>query len=277
MIRPEIKTAALSIARGNGKSTLAGEFAAEALTPNSEFFRRGTESIIVAASLEQGRTVYKAARDIMRENMGMDSLGDDVELGTDDLGPDYRVNDSLTRILIRHKATKTVFQVRGANARGLMGLVKCPWVICDEPGSWKVTDGQLMWDAIDTAHGKPDSPMTAILIGTIAPSMTGWWPELLAQGSHGSRYIQLVQGNPDKWDDLRHVHTVNPLLSKFPEGREQLREERDEARSNTRLKARFTSYRLNIPTADETEVLLTVEDFKLATAREVAPAEGPAR
>ena len=38
VIRPEIKTAALSIARGNGKSTLAGEFAADALTPNSEFF-----------------------------------------------------------------------------------------------------------------------------------------------------------------------------------------------------------------------------------------------
>ena len=274
VLRPEIKTAALSIARGNGKSTLAGAFVAEALTPNSEFFRRGTESIIVAASLEQGRTVYKAARDIMRENMGMDRLGEDAELGTEDLGQDYKVNDSLTRILIRHKATKTVFQVRGANARGLMGLVKCPWVICDEPGAWKVKDGQLMWDAIDTAHGKPDSPMTAILIGTIAPSMTGWWPDLLAQGSRGSRYIQLVQGNPDKWDDLRHVRAVNPLLSQFPEGREQLREERDEARSNTRLKARFTSYRLNIPTADESEVLLTVEDFKLAAAREVAPATG---
>ena len=67
---------------------------------------------------------------------------------------------------------------------------------------------------------------------------------------------------------------MNPLFSKFSEGREQLREERAEARNDTRLKARFLSYRLNVPTADESEVLLTVEDFQLAAAREVAPATG---
>ena len=128
-----------------------------------------------------------------------------------------------------------------------MGLVKCPWVICDEPGSWKPMDGLLMWDAIDTAHGKPESVMTVILIGTIAPTMTGWWPELLERDSRGSRYVQLLQGNRERWDDLKHVHSVNPLFAKFPEGRAQLREERDEARNDTRLKARFLSYRLNVP------------------------------
>ena len=273
-IRPEVKTAALSIPRGNGKSTLAGHLVARALTPDDALFHRGTESIIVASSLEQGRIVYKAARDIMRENLGLDQLDDDIKVNASDLGPDYSCSDSLTRIRIVHKSSKTAVQVRGANARGLMGLVKCPWVICDEPGSWKPIDGLLMWDAIDTAHGKPESVMTVILIGTIAPTMTGWWPELLERGSRGSRYVQSLQGNRERWDDLQHVHTVNPLLAKFPEGRAQLREERDEARNDTRLKARFLSYRLNVPTADESEVLLTVEDFKLATARDVAPPTG---
>ena len=134
-LRPEVKTAALSLPRGNGKSTLAGHLVARALTPDDALFHRGTESIIVASSLEQGRIVYKAARDIMRENLGLDRLGDDIEVSGADLGPDYSVSDSLTRIRILHKRTKTAFQVRGANARGLMGLVKCPWVICDEPGS----------------------------------------------------------------------------------------------------------------------------------------------
>ena len=42
-------------------------------------------------------------------------------------------------------------------------------------------------------------------------------------------------------------------------------EERDQARGDSRLKARFLSYRLNIPSADESAILLTVDDWKLAT------------
>ena len=267
--RREITTAALSIARGNGKSTLAGYLCARIMTPNDPLFRPRTESVIVASSLEQGRTVYKAARDILRESLGLDALGDDADLDGDDLGPDYRVSDSLTKIRIQHKRTKTSVQVRGANARNLMGLVKCPWVICDEPGAWKVTDGQLMWDAIDTAHGKPGSPLTAILIGTIAPAHDGWWPELIASGSHGSRYVQSIQADRESWDMWPTIKKANPLMSTFPESRATLLEERDEGRKDTRLKARFLSFRLNIPTADESEMLLTVEDFDLVNARPV--------
>ena len=65
-----------------------------------------------------------------------------------------------------------------------------------------------------------------------------------------------------------------PADGHLAEFRKQLLEERDAARGDPRLKARFLSYRLNVPTADESEVLLTVEDFNLAVAREVAPATG---
>ena len=44
----------------------------------------------------------------------------------------------------------------------------------------------------------------------------------------------------------------------------------------TRLKARFLSFRLNVPSADESEILLTVDDWKLAEARpEGIPAGRP--
>ena len=55
-----------------------------------------------------------------------------------------------------------------------------------------------------------------------------------------------------------------------------LREERAEAKSDSRLKAQFLTYRLNSPTRDESEILLTVDDFKLALARPVGlPAGRP--
>ena len=50
--------------------------------------------------------------------------------------------------------------------------------------------------------------------------------------------------------------------------------ERDEAREDSRLKARFLSYRLNLPTADEAETLLTVEDWQRCLARPVPARQG---
>ena len=256
---PEFDTAALSISRGNGKSTLAGEIGTRLLTPGDSLFERGKESVIVAGSLEQGRIVFRVIRKIIEER-GQASK--------------YRFADSLTRIQITHKATKTAVMVRGANARNMMGLLDTPYVIGDEPGSWKVTDGELMWDAIATAQGKPGSSLKAVLIGTLAPARSGWWYELVERGSSASTYVQRLQGDRETWDRWPTILKANPLARIDATFRKKLLEERDEARSDTRLKARFLSYRLNLPTADESETLLTVEDWKIAMGRNVSSPDG---
>ena len=100
-----------------------------------------------------------------------------------------------------------------------------------------------MFDAILTAMGKPGSPMRAVFIGTLAPASGGWWHDLIEGGSHGSTYVQALQGNPEKWDQWAEIRRCNPLSS-YPELRKKLLEERDAARADSRLKARFLSYRL---------------------------------
>ena len=253
---PKVDTAVLSLPRGNGKSSLAGYLAARLLTPGDDLFRAGTESVVIAATLQQGRIVFRVARDI---------LGDDR---------DYRISDSLTSVQITHKSTKTVLQVRSSNAKGALGLLGTPFVICDEPGAWAVHEGQAMFDAITTAQGKPSSPLKAIFIGTLAPAQDGsWWPELIAAGSVGSTYVQALQGDAETWDKWSTIRKCNPL-STFPELRTKLLEERDAARRDTRLKSRFLSYRLNIPSRDESEMLLTVDDWAISEAREVQPRTG---
>ena len=256
---PEIDTCVLSLPRGNGKSTLAGHLAARILTPTDPLFRAGSESVIVAATLEQGRIVYRFARDI---------LGQD--------NPQYRFADSLTRIHITHKATKTALQVRGSNAKNVMGLTNCPYVLADEPGAWETNGGELMFDAIQTAQGKPGSPLTALYIGTLAPASSGWWPELVAGGSNGDTYVQVLQGNKDTWDSWQTIRKANPLTAIDAKFRKKLLSERDAARLDTRKKARFMSFRLNVPTGDESQILLTVEDFKIAQGRPAGlPADRP--
>ena len=254
--RPGIDTAALSLPRGNGKSWLAGELVARVLTPSHELFRPGTESVLCAASIEQARIVFRFARETL-EPTGA-----------------YRFLDSNTRIGILHKASNTRLRVIGSNGKTALGLVQCPWAICDEPGAWETNGGQLVHDAIETAKGKPGSPLKAVYIGTLAPARGGWWHDLVARGSHGSTYVQALQGAPERWDSWSEIRRCNPLVEISADFRAKLLEERDEARADTRLKARFLSYRLNIPTGDESTTLLTVENWQQICARPVATRDG---
>ena len=251
-----IDTAALSIPRGNGKTWLAAHLLTRALTPGDALHVPGSEYLLCAASIEQARLCFRFARTDLEPRGG------------------YRFLDSATRIGITHTATNTRLRVLSSNGKTAMGIVGCPLLVADEPGSWEVSGGQLMHDAIQTAQGKPGSRLRAIYIGTLAPAAAGWWHDLIADGSNGSTYVQALTGNRAKWDQWPEIRRCNPLTAISAEFRAKLLEERDKARRDTRLKARFLSYRLNLPTADESAVLLTVEDWERVCARDVGDAAG---
>ena len=253
---PGIDTAALSLPRGNGKTWLAAHLLTRALTPGDALYVEGDEVLLCASSIPQARLCFRFIRA--------------------DLEPtgEYRFIDSATRIGIRHLETGTTLRVLSSNGKTGMGIVGTSLLVADEPGSWEVVGGQLMADAIMTAQGKPGSAMRAVFIGTLAPAVSGWWHDLVAGGSHGSTYVQSLRGDPSKWDSWPEIRRVNPLTSISPEFRKKLLEERDAARGDTRLRARFQSYRLNLPSADESQVLLTVDDFERVCARPVPHREG---
>jgi len=242
--------AALSMPRGNGKSFLAAHLCAQVfptLEPHEEI-------ALAAASIEQGRIVFRFIRQM---------LGEDG----------YRYLDSATRCGITGPSGARL-RVLGSNGKTAMGLVNTPWVIADEPGAWEAVGGQLMADAILTAQGKPGSPLRAVFIGTLAPALSGWWHNLVTGEPQPNQYVQSLIGDRAKWDDWKEICRVNPLTRVSPEFRETLKRERAEARRDSRLKARFLSYRLNVPTADEAQVLLTVDEWNMALARDVAPRRG---
>ena len=253
---PGIDTAALSLPRGQGKSWLAAHLLGRVLTPGDDLFRPGTESVLCAGTLEQSRIVFRFLRATLEDRGG------------------YSFVDSANRISCSHAGTRTRLRVIGSNARGTFGLVGCPWLVADEPGAWEVRGGELLSDAIMTSMGKPNSPLRAIFIGTLAPSVSGWWHDLVDGGSHGSTFVQMLQGDPKTWDSWHTIRKANPLTAVSAELRAKLIQERDEARSDSRLKARFLSYRLNVPTADESSMLLDVEDWQRACVREVPPRDG---
>ena len=255
-LAPGIDTAALSLPRGNGKTWLASHVLSRCLDPEDELFVVGAEYLLCAGSIEQARLCFR----FIRSNL--EPTGE------------YRFIDSATRIGITHLSTFTRLRILSSNGKTAMGIVNCPVLVADEPGSWEVVGGTLMHDAIQTAQGKPGSPMKVVYIGTLAPAVSGWWHDLINDGSRGSVHVTALRGNTEKWDTWPEIRRCNPLVAVSSSFRRKLLEERDAARLDSRLKARFLSYRLNVPSGDESEMLLTVDDWERLVSRPVPERSG---
>ena len=256
-------TLALTLPRGEGKSTLAGEIGAMTFDEDSSLFMgRDHEVVVLAASLEQGRIVFNAT---------CDALGGKSELIKN---KDWSIADSLTRIHLKYKPLNLTLRVIASKAKTAMGLVNVPLVIADEPGSWEVTGGRLMYDAIQKAQGKVGSHLKSIYIGTLAPAVSGWWITLTERGTHGSTYVQALRGDPEKWDSPYEIKRCNPIKWVDAKSRRKLFEEREDARFDTAEKAAFLSYRLNIPSGDELTMLVGAGAFLDAVARKAPPRSG---
>ena len=147
-LAPGVDVAALSIPRGNGKSWLAAHLLTRCLSPGDSLHVHGSEYLLCAGSIEQARLCYRFIR---------------AELEPSGL---YRFIDSATRIGITHLTSNTRLRILSSNGKTAMGIVNCPLLVADEPGSWEVAGGMLMFAAIITALGKPGSPMKVVFIGS---------------------------------------------------------------------------------------------------------------
>ena len=253
---PQYDCCCLSLPRGNGKSTLAGFLLARAMTPGDRLFQAGKEHVLVSGSLEQARIVFRVMRDILEPLGG------------------YRWVDSTQRIGATHLATNSRLRVISSSAKHSFGLLGVGLAILDEPGALENVGGSLLADSLFTSVSKPDSPIKLVMIGTLAPSTSGWWHDVVEDGTNGSIFVMSLQGRRERWESMTEVNRVNPLAAISPTFKAKLREERDKARRDSRLKARFLSYRLNLPSMDESEVLLTVDDYETMTSRPVPERQG---
>ena len=255
---PRWRTVCASWPRGAGKTTAAGHVSACALTPGDPLFVPGGEIVLFAGSIEQCRLTYRQALGFLEPRLG-----------------EYRLVDSATRVAITHKESRTRLKAVGSNPKTSLGLVGVPLAILDEPAALHTIGGTALWDAVRTAQGKVGSPLKAILTGTLAPAAPdSWWPALVEGGTTGSTWVGLLQGRADRWDSWREIVRVNPLARHHREFADVLREERDAARRDSRLKGAFLSMRHNVPTGDESTMLLTVDDWERVCARPVPAREG---
>ena len=258
---PKYDTVAISGPRGLGKTFLAAHVLTRCMTPGDVLHEPGKTYILGAASIEQARLTYGFIREAL-EPTG-----------------EYRWIDGTTRLGATHLPTNTKLRAISSNAKTSFGLVGVGVCVIDEPGALDIIGGQMLADSLFTAQGKLGSKLKLILVGTLAPLATTqghWWFDLIKAGTVGSTHVQYFHGDLDTWDRWATIRKANPLVTmrEAADFRRKLLEERDAARADTRLKSRFLSYRLNVPSRDESELVLSPEDWAAITSRDVPEREG---
>ena len=254
----DTQVAALSVPRGSAKTWMAAQLAGLAITPGSPTFEPGIEALAVSASLEQSRVLLAFVRE---------ALADDYD--------QYRWLDSGQRLAVTHKASGTKLRVLSSSGKRAMGLAQFHTIFADEPGSWEVRGGQLMWDALRQSLGKREG-QRLFLIGTRAPAEDGtWWPSLLDGGSGPGTHVTVRSAPMDEpWDAWPTICRANPLALHNRALRKTILRERDDARRSPELRPAFEAYRLNRQVAVYSDVLIPVEAWKRVEARTVPPREG---
>ena len=254
----DIQISALSCPRGSAKSWVGGQLAALGLRPGSPLFQPGIETLVVSASLEQSRIILGFVREAL-----------------DDVVNDYRWLDSGQRLAVTHKVTGTKLRVLSSSGKRAMGLSQFHSIYADEPGSYEVRGGALMFDALRQSLGKRPG-QRLVLIGTRAPSEDGsWWPSLLDGGSGPGTHVTVLtapEGEP--WDTWSTIRRVNPLVLHNPSLRKTILRERDDARRDESQRPAFEAYRLNRQVEVYKDMLIPADSWKRVEARPVPERNG---
>ena len=227
---PGVQSAALSVARGNGKTALLSGIAAATLD-GPLAVPRG-ETVIVASSFEQARIAFEHVIAFMG-----DKLHDKKR---------WKIWDTAQQARIENRATGARVRCVGSDPRRAHGLAPV-LVLADEPAQWPDTTGERMVAALRTAAGKqPHSRFVAL--GTRPADETHWFSRML---DGGADYAQCHAASPeDPAFQRRTWAKANPSLNHMPDLLAAIRNEAREAKTDPSMLASFQALRLNLGTSD---------------------------
>ncbi len=256
--RPGVVRAALTCARGNGKSGLIAGLAVLFLL--EPLARPRGEVVVLASSFGQARAAIG--------EQAIYYLG-----GIDNLRKKgCRVQDSNNHFAITTPAGQRL-SVMAADSRRAHGR---PGIICamlDEPAQWPPGIGEKLLAAITTSAGK-QAGFKMIAIGTRSASPEHWFSRWL---DGGADYVQRHEAR----DDLspftkRQYRRANPSYNHFPDLAQAVEDEAKRARRDVAELAAFKALRLNLGVEEVgRQSLLQAGTWESCETETLPDADGP--
>ena len=233
---PGRTTAALSVARGNGKTVLVAGIACAALD-GPLAVPRG-ETIIVASSFAQACIAF----DHVVAFMG-DKLRDRTR---------YRFWQTGQLAKIEDRETGASVRALGSDPKRAHGLAPS-LILADEPAQWPNHTGDRMLAALRTSLGKQPGARL-IALGTKPSSSEHWFSKMLSGTADYSQCHAAAEDDPPF--QRRTWAKANPSLKFMPDLLAAIRTEAGHAKTDPSVLHEFRSLRLNLGTSEVAEAVL---------------------
>ena len=244
---PSVQTAAVSVGRGNGKTTLFAATAAAAV--DGPLVRPRGETVVVASSFGQSRILFEHARAFL-----------DSVLIRDGVGPRgrFRIQDSANSASIEDRRTGARLRCIGSDPKRAHGLAPA-LVLADEPSQWDGAKTDAMIAALRTGLGKiPGARLIAL--GTRPADRSHWFEAMLFGGADFAKVYAAAAADGERAADpifrLATWRKANPSLASMPALLATIRRESAESKRDPSMLAAFKSLRLNLGTAETVEAML---------------------
>ena len=256
--RDGVSSAALSVARGNGKTTLVAAIAVAALV--GPLVQVRGDVVIVASSFQQARIAFEHILAFMRPWLAHQPKR-------------FRIWDTAQQASLEDRQTGTRVRCLGSDPRRAHGLAPA-LVLSDEPAQWPPSTSARMHAALLTASGKI-SQSRLIALGT-RPADTGhWFAQMLLGGGPGV-YSQCHAAERDDPPFVKRTWVkANPSLRSMPDLATAIRTEADRAKTDASLLPAFQALRLNQGTSDVERAALLAAGTWEGLEADDAPRHGP--
>ena len=243
-LAPGVRTAALSIGRGNGKSTFCAALGVAAMVGPLKSWR--ADIVVTASSYAQAKIIFQHARWFMAGLIQSDPRR-------------FRVADSQNVASIEDRNSGVALRCIGSDPRRAHGLAPV-LILADEPAQWELNRGERMLAALETSLGKvPNSRL--LVLGTRPAESSHWFQALLDGGADYAQTHAAPRNAPPF--QRRTWLRANPSLPHMPDLEDAIRSEAQKARRDPSMLARFRALRLNQGVSDvEQATLLDAETWE---------------
>lgn len=232
--KSDVEVAGLSVARGNGKTTLIAAICTAYLLDGRRY---NSDVIVVASSFSQAKICFEQVLRFLRGTYKAEAIK-----------KTFRIQDSANNAVIENRFTGLRLRCLGSDSKRLHGL-QFQLAICDEGAQW-VLGGQKVYNAILTSLGKLEKARV-LAIGTRPVDSEHWFSKLLADKTTGYSQVHAVPDECQTIYQKRTWYKANPSMKHLPDLAKSIKRESLIARRDFTTLQAFRAYRLNQGTTEE--------------------------